>query len=110
MGEHNEEVRREVEDLRAGENVAVGAPLRNAGAAMAQKGALHGIKVVDLGFALAGPFATQVMADLGASVIKVNIGAIRGGTPVTSHTGRTAASGASGSISRRRKDSPCCTG
>ena len=72
MGEHNEEVRREVEDLRAGENVAVGAPLRHAGAAMAQKGALHGIKVVDLGFALAGPFATQVMADLGASVIKVD--------------------------------------
>ncbi len=72
VGEHNEEVRREVEDLRAGENVAVGAPLRHAGSAMAQMGALHGIKVVDLGFALAGPFATQVMADLGASVIKVN--------------------------------------
>ncbi len=36
-----------------------------------EQGLLHGIRVIDLGQYIPGPFAAQILADLGADVVKV---------------------------------------
>jgi crotonobetainyl-CoA:carnitine CoA-transferase CaiB-like acyl-CoA transferase len=64
-GQHNDEVRAAAMAARGdGQSVARSGPSLGS--------PLEGITVLDLGLAVAGPFGPKMLADLGASVIKVN--------------------------------------
>lgn len=67
-GANTDEVKAEAAKIVAAAKAATVAA--NAGKSL--KSPLEGIVVLDLGLAIAGPFGTQLLADLGATVIKVN--------------------------------------
>jgi crotonobetainyl-CoA:carnitine CoA-transferase CaiB-like acyl-CoA transferase len=69
FGQDTDEVLAEAESaLRAEREVPVGAPSSSS----QPSSPLEGVLVLDLGLAVAGPFGTQVLAQLGARVVKVN--------------------------------------
>jgi benzylsuccinate CoA-transferase BbsF subunit len=71
VGEHTEEVLAEVRAGSRGPLAGAVAPAATGGAAPGDAGALAGLKVLDMMWVMAGPTSTGVLAQFGATVVRV---------------------------------------
>ena len=65
-GQHTEEIKASVKMIEQGEKLQ----FKDTGQTLS--GAMEGIRIIDFGLAVAGPWSSQLLADMGADVIKVD--------------------------------------